>query len=125
MKKNNVKRLRRSRGLSQTDMAKMLNIPSTRISAWELGKSAISEEAEMLADFFDVSTAYVTGDSMDKWEQYDIFCSFDDEKNLDEYRAKDYQEMELLECYRFMESSGKSYLMQTVKMLKKFYGMEN
>ncbi|MCR4832675.1 MAG: helix-turn-helix domain-containing protein [Butyrivibrio sp.] len=60
MKKNNVKRLRSSRNLSQTDMAKELRIPQTRISAWELGKSQISEDdAEMLAEYFGVTAAYI------------------------------------------------------------------
>ncbi len=124
MKKNNVKRLRRSRNLSQTDMAKELKIPQTRISAWELGKSNISkDDLEMLADYFCVSPAYVTGDSMDKYDQEDgLVCSMDADN--DEYRAMNYEEIELLECYRYMEGSGKQYLMQTVRMLRKYYGME-
>ncbi len=124
MKKNNVKRLRRSRNLSQTDMAKELKIPQTRISAWELGKSNISkDDLEMLADYFCVSPAYVTGDSMDKYDQEDgLVCSMDADNN--EYRAMNYEEIELLECYRYMEGSGKQYLMQTVRMLRKYYGME-
>ena len=124
MKKNNVKRLRRSRNLSQTDMAKELRIPQTRISAWELGKSQISEDdAEMLAEYFDVTAAYVVGDTMDKYEDFSSF-DFLPEEDKEEYRAQDYNEVELLECYRFMEGGGKQYLMQTVAMLKKFYGME-
>ena len=124
MKKNNVKRLRRSRNLSQTEMAKELKIPQTRISAWELGKSQISEEdAEMLADYFDVIMAYVVGDTTDKYEHFDEFALFPEEDN-DEYHARDYNEVELLECHRFMEGAGKNYLMQTIAMLKKFYGME-
>ena len=124
MKKNNVKRLRRSRNLSQTDMAKELKIPQTRISTWELGKSQMSEEdAEMFAEYFGVTAAYVVGDTMDKYEQFDESFFFSEEK-LEEYRARDYNEIELLECYRFMEGAGKSYLMQTVAMLKKYHGME-
>lgn len=124
MKKNNVKRLRRSRNLSQTEMAKELKIPQTRISAWELGKSQISEEdAEMLAEYFNVTAAYVVGNTMDKYEQFNEFDFFPEE-DKDEYHARDYNEVELLECYRFMEGAGKHYLMQTVAMLKKFYGME-
>ena len=124
MKKNNVKRLRRSRNLSQTDMAKELRIPQTRISAWELGKQKISEEdTEILAEYFGVSAAYVVGDSMDKSEQFNMFEMLS-EDDKDEYYAHDFNEAELLECYRFMEGAGKQYLMQTVRMLNKFYGME-
>ena len=124
MKKNNVKCLRRSRNLSQTDMAKELKIPQTRISAWELGKSQLSDEdAGMLAEYFGVTAAYVVGDTRDKYEQFDEF-NFFPEEDKDEYHARDYNEVELLECYRFMENAGKHYLMQTVAMLKKFYGME-
>lgn len=124
MKKNNVKRLRRSRNLSQTDMAKELKIPQTRISAWELGKSRISDgDAKMLAEYFGVSAAFVVGDTMDKYEQVNEFTLFPSD-DKDEYHAKDYNEVELLECYRFMETGGKHYLMQTVAILKKFYGME-
>ena len=124
MKKNNIKRLRRSRNLSQTEMAKELEIPQTRISAWELGKSQISEEdAEMLAEYLDVAVAYVIGDTMDKYEQYDDFDFFPEAKK-EVYHARDYNEVALLECYRYMEGGGKRYLMQTVEMLNKFYGME-
>ena len=124
MKKNNVKRLRRSYNLSQTEMAKELDIPQTRISDWELGKSQLSEEdAEMLAEYFEVTAAYVKGDTMNKQESYDDFLLVSDREN-DEYRAKNYQEIELLECYRYMESGGKNYLMQTVRMLEKYYGMK-
>ena len=124
MKKNNVKRLRRSRNLSQTDMAKELKIPPTRISAWELGKSQISEkDAEMLAEYFGVTAAYIVGDTMDKYERSSSFVYLP-EAQKEEYRARDYNEVELLECYRFIEGSGKLYLMQTVAMLKKFHGME-
>lgn len=124
MKKNNVKRLRRSYNLSQTEMAKELDVPQTRISDWELGKSQLSEEdAEMLAEYFEVTAAYVKGDTMNKQESYDDFLLVSDREN-DEYRAKNYQEIELLECYRYMESGGKNYLMQTVRMLEKYYGMK-
>ena len=124
MKKNNVKRLRRSYNLSQTEMAKELDIPQTRISDWELGKSQLSEEdAEMLAEYFEVTAAYVKGDTMNRQESYDDFLLVSDREN-DEYRAKNYQEIELLECYRYMESGGKNYLMQTVRMLEKYYGMK-
>ena len=124
MKKNNVKRLRRSYNLSQTEMAKELDVPQTRISDWELGKSQLSEEdAEMLAEYFEVTAAYVKGDTMNKQESYDDLLLVSDREN-DEYRAKNYQEIELLECYRYMESGGKNYLMQTVRMLEKYYGMK-
>ena len=124
MKKNNVKRLRRSYNLSQTEMAKELDIPQTRISEWELGKTQLSDEdAEMLAEYFEVTAAFVKGDTMNKQESYDDFLLISDREN-DEYRAQNYQEIELLECYRYMESGGKNYLMQTVRMLKKYYGMK-
>ena len=127
MKKNNVKRLRRSRNLSQTDMAKELKIPQTRISSWELGKSGISEEdADMLAEYFGVTPAYVTGDTMDKYDQFDdLAYSMAENADDDQYKAMNFEEMELLDCYRFMEGGGKRYLMQTVRMLKKYYGMDN
>ena len=122
--KNNVKRLRRSRNLSQTDMAKELNIPQTRISAWELGKTKIrDEDVDMLAEYFGVTPAYVTGESMDKRDQVDDLAYVMNEGD-DEYRAISFEEMELLECYRYMEVRGKQYLMQTVRMLRKYYGME-
>ena len=73
MKKNNVKRLRRSYNLSQTEMAKELDIPQTRISEWELGKTQLSDEdAEMLAEYFEVTAAFVKGDTMNKQESYDV-----------------------------------------------------
>lgn len=124
MKNNNVKRLRKSMKISQNKMAEDLNISSTKISEWELGKRKITKkDAEMLGEYFNVSAAYVTGDSMYRYDVEDGFFTVDDIQ--DEFYDLDFDEMEILECYRYMGDNGKFYLMQTVRMLKKFYGMND
>ena len=120
MIKNNIRRLRRSQELSQHKLAEILGVNQTLISAWELGKSAPDEEnVKDLADYFGVSPAYVLGKSQ---TPHDPHClDFAPESVPAEYRAKNYDECFLLETFRVLPSRGQQHLMETAKMLAKYY----
>ena len=54
-----LRQARTEAGRSQEDLAKMLNIPTSRISSYELGKTEIPlQELETLADYLNVTMSY-------------------------------------------------------------------
>lgn len=56
------KELRLEKGISQIEIAKMLNMSKMAISHWEKGNSEpCIEQLKILANFFDVSIDYLTG----------------------------------------------------------------
>ena len=121
MIKNNIKKLRRSQDLSQRALAEILGVKQTLISAWEMGKSAPSEEnVNDLADYFGVCPAYVLGKSQTRYDPH--ILDFDQETVPVEYTAKNYDEVFLLETFRFLPDRGKTHLLETVRMLEKYYG---
>lgn len=58
------KKLRKEKGLTQTELASILNIDQTTVSKWELGK-ALPETTMLikLSEFYDVSSDYLLGKS--------------------------------------------------------------
>ena len=117
MIRNNIKKLRRSRNLSQRVLGEALGVRQGLISDWEIGKVQPTEEnVEDLASFFDVSPAYVLG----KAPERNCF-EFDAETSSEEYYAKNFDERDLLEIYRLLPENGKNYLLTTLHMLEKFY----
>ena len=59
---NRLKELRKDKKISQTTLAKLLNVNEKTISRWENGESQIKpEKAEKLANFFGVSIAHLLG----------------------------------------------------------------
>ena len=62
MFKNRLKELRLSKGLSQMQLAKQLNISQSAIAKWELGKTEpTASYIIMLAVFFNETTDYLLG----------------------------------------------------------------
>ncbi len=58
----NIKELRKQKGLSQEELAEMLNVNQTSVSTWELEKCLPSSETLVkLAEIFEVSTDFVLG----------------------------------------------------------------
>ena len=56
----NLKRLRKSRGITQTQIAKYLGISQNNYSYWENGKVKIDNASlQKLADYFGVSVDYI------------------------------------------------------------------
>ena len=57
-----IKNLREQEGLTQTELAKQLNITRSSVNAWEMGISVPSTQYIVeLAEIFDVSTDYLLG----------------------------------------------------------------
>ena len=61
-----IKKLRQQFGLTQSDLAKKLNITRSSVNAWEMGISIPSTQYIVeLAELFKVSTDYILGLSRD------------------------------------------------------------
>lgn len=59
-----LKQLRKEANLTQTEIAKQLKITQPAYQAWETGKRNPKKETiQMFADFFNVSSAYLTGET--------------------------------------------------------------
>ncbi|CAM3093686.1 helix-turn-helix domain-containing protein [Limosilactobacillus mucosae] len=57
-----IRDLRNQKRLSQTDLAKIINVSQQTVTKWETGKSEPSSSAiNRLADYFDVSSDYLLG----------------------------------------------------------------
>ena len=121
MIKNNIKKLRRSQELSQSRLAEIIGVNRNLISAWELGKATPTEEnVNDLSEYFGVCPAYVLGKSETRYDPHILY--FDPSTVPEEYIAKDYDECFLLETFRLLPSNGKIHLMETARMLEKYYG---
>ena len=78
--------LRKQKGLTQADMAKLLKITPQAYSLYETNKNNISNETLcILADFFEVSTDYLLG----RQESIPSFLSEEERKIIDLYRKLD------------------------------------
>lgn len=61
---NNLKQLRKQRGISQKYLANELNVAQNTISQWELGTRDIdSETLKTLVNYFGVSADYLLGNT--------------------------------------------------------------
>lgn len=62
-----IKTLRQQTGLTQTELAKKLNITRSSVNAWEMGISIPSTQYVVeLADLFKVTTDYILGYNNDR-----------------------------------------------------------
>lgn len=60
--KERLKELRIAKKLSQTELAKVLNVSQRSISSWETGfRQPDFETLERLANYFEVTTDYLLG----------------------------------------------------------------
>lgn len=83
--------LRKQKKISQTDLAKALNVAPSTIGMWETDQRALKDESlKQLADFFDVSTDYLLGRTDDKEKSPTLVAAhLDDdltEEQLDEVK---------------------------------------
>lgn len=59
---NNLKELRKAKGLTQSDLAQIIGISQNNYSYWENDKVKIDNASlQKLADFFNVSVDYILG----------------------------------------------------------------
>lgn len=78
--------LRKSKGLTQSDMAKLLKITPQAYSLYETNKNNISNETLcILADFFEVSTDYLLG----RQEAIPSFLNEEERQIIEQYRTLD------------------------------------
>lgn len=62
--KDKIKALRKSKKMTQSDLAKKLNIAVTSVSSWERGANKpLMDKIELMSDIFDVPTSYFFEDS--------------------------------------------------------------
>lgn len=78
--------LRKQKGLTQADMAKLLKITPQAYSLYETNKNNISNETLCtLADFFEVTTDYLLG----RGEEKPSFLSEEERELIELYRSVD------------------------------------
>ena len=70
--KENIKNLRKSKALTQKELADALGVTKTTISNWETGTVDPTGKAlSALADYFGVTTDFITGLNVDSEEHAD------------------------------------------------------
>lgn len=86
-----LKELRKKRGLTQTELAKLLNSSLSKVAMWETQKrDPIMDDLLKLSDIFDVSTDYLLGKTDIK--KYDYNKSQNNKLNIDK-NEKDVEEL--------------------------------
>ena len=90
-----LKRLRKERGLTQSDLAKILNISVSAYGNYELGQRTPTPDSLLkLAKFFNVTTDYLLG--ADEWTAEERAQGVIDHKKI----SVSADEETLIECYR-------------------------
>ena len=73
---NRIKELRKSRGLSQAQLAAELKVHQTAVSQWETERTDPDmESARMLSDFFGVTIDYLLGHAVVQEELDDVYLN--------------------------------------------------
>ena len=79
---NRLKELRKEKGLTQVELANIVNVSKITILRWENGERQIKpEKAQQLADYFGVSVGYLLG-YIDDSEIYDDEVVIEPEKGM-------------------------------------------
>lgn len=63
----NIKYFRKKHGLTQKDLAKLINTSQPRISRWESGQCEIIATTKLLLFILSI---YLENDSKDRWKEY-------------------------------------------------------
>lgn len=103
---NRLKELRLSRGLLQSDIAKVINKSERTVGFYETGERDMGTETlGILADFFDVSVDYILGrDTIN--EPIPIAASMKD--NLDISDMDENDKKVIMDLYNLYKNKGKS-----------------
>lgn len=108
---NRIKELRKEKGLTQLELAKITNNTQTTVSGWEKGKIFPREDTlNFLADYFECSIDYLTG-------RADDFGNIQHPEQKEELTPS---ERELLEMYRGLSPEGKGTAKTLVKSVKEY-----
>lgn len=74
-----IRDLRKEKRVSQTELAKIVGVSQTTVTAWETGKAEPSSSAvSNLADYFSVTTDYLLGRPEKKKEKQNVELTDDD-----------------------------------------------
>ncbi len=111
---NTIKKLRQEKGLTQTQLADLMNIDQTTVSKWELGKATPDTPILIrLAAYFDVSTDYLLGLSQ-------LFYP-------DKIKSEVPEEQELLNLFRKLPTDlrhrGLHYMKKLIELSQEENGM--
>ncbi|MPN50065.1 hypothetical protein SDC9_197691 [bioreactor metagenome] len=106
---NNIKELRKLKKLSQSSLAKIMNVDQTAVSKWELDKAYPDMELAMkLADFFDVSVDYLLGRTDEKSPGKEPELDKIDYAFMGEYKELSNQDKQTIrEMARLLKERGK------------------
>lgn len=70
----NIKRLRKEHNYTQRDLAKILRVKPTSVSAWESGRNKpLMDKITIMASLFNVSTSELVGDTFEKADILPIY----------------------------------------------------
>lgn len=97
---HNLKKLLNSKGKTQTDMAKELNLKESTVSSWiNATKYPRRDKIELLADYFNVMPSDITED---KSQQQDTIAAHFDKENL-----TDAEKQEVEDFINYLKSKRK------------------
>ena len=89
----NLKRLRKARGLSQVELGQLTQLGQSNISAWERGeRSPLPDGLMKLATFFDCSIDYLLGYEEITNDNDDAYMLMQKYKSLDEEQKEKVKE---------------------------------
>ena len=118
---NRLKSLRIEKGLTQSEVAKILNTNQSQYGKYENGKTNLSiENAKKLADYFGVSVAYLLGlENMDSKRDNQIPrpIPFYNDLNL---MLSEFKDSQVIESYIDFISKDKKYNPILLKAFKQF-----
>lgn len=84
-----IKELRTGKHMTQSELAKFANVTQQTVGAWERGKASPGVEIiTKLANFFNVSTDYLLGETNEKYKQDDSKVDIADDRVLMTYQGK-------------------------------------
>lgn len=88
----NIKRLRKSHGYTQKDLASILKVKPTSISAWESGRNKpLMDKITIMSTLFGVSTSELVGDAFYKNDINDIYNQLNPDRQQNVYNYADNQ----------------------------------
>ncbi|WP_395538394.1 helix-turn-helix domain-containing protein [Lactiplantibacillus pentosus] len=88
----NIKRLRKSHGYTQKDLASILKVKPTSISAWESGRNKpLMDKITIMSNLFGVSTSELVGDTFYKNDINDIYNQLNPDRQQNVYNYAENQ----------------------------------
>lgn len=125
---NKLKQLRNDKGITQEKLGKLMGVSKRTIISWEKSErlKLRTDKAQQLADFFNVSVAYLLGDTPNR-------KTYDDETIYDEYadlglilaysETRNNEEDEKLQFKQFVQYIKSNHLLLTDTEIKSFYNL--